>query len=949
MRPNAAEVRETLDAAALPAEFNTELNHRTCVTSAWDDTITLLRVLFVASMIAIPFTILAQFAGRYSFAVALSAFSAALGLLVVALVRYAFTAQATESAAWAGLLGACGCLVAVMGWFSDPGTAYLVLFTASVGFAYVVTYFVAKQAAFWMSAHPLVPSDTMFGWQERFPPLSVTHEDREFPEASNFTVGLYALVAGWVFAFAGQRILLHTPLATFSGPLVLLLFVFATLAAWFPLHQIVFRRSAAPLAALRAAFRALRTFACYNRHAVPAAGVFRFPTRLLRPSAARDTVLFVTMLLFVLAIVGMTTTAVTPTSALPEKPPANDPAPDLTLDAVELDFINSHPEPMRTALEMQSREEKLAHWRAAQAAKQQAYKQNYVGVATKEFAKYPLAILVATLAPPLLLLLVLVVSSGSLLTIYDQALERPGAEAQSKCEPWEIAVERITHSEEARERQHLLLGYATLHDYPVLLHRHLLNNHAHITGDTGARKTALAIAPLATQLIAAVDKELACSVVILDLKGEDWLFHTVYDEAKRAGRKFRWFTTFPNATSHVFNPFLQSHWSRLSPEQCSQVILQALSLDYGLGYGRGFFSAMNETVLLTLLREYEIKSFRDLFRELEDSLAHTSAGGKAKDWQDARHLTALVNRLAAAHALNLTEADLEQKPEAWQNAINMPDLFDEPQVVYFHLPSPVEPVGAPSIAKLALYSLFTAAAQRTGKRKQVYVFIDEFQQVISDSIRLILEQARSKGLSLILSHQTAGQLDRNGTDLTETVDSCTAFKQVLKASDTRAAKRLAEGSGQALYETRGTTFAIPLNGDARQAQVAKIEIGEQIGPRLEPNTIIEVSADPMASMVRFTEGSEYTQFSGYWTTIMSQYHQSEDEFEARASRAWPSETPDTVPVLAEQLSLTVAAAQQKAKRRADSGGPTNATEDDAEPDVVPFKDWDHKLSRRPPQ
>ncbi len=141
-------------------------------------------------------------------------------------------------------------------------------------------------------------------------------------------------------------------------------------------------------------------------------------------------------------------------------------------------------------------------------------------------------------------------------------------------------------------------------------------------------------------------------------------------------------------------------------------------------------------------------------------------------------------------------------------------------------------------------------------------------------------------------------------------------------------------------------------GDAKSGVadfVAKIELGEQIGPRLEPNTIIEVSADPMASMVRFTEGSEYTQFSGYWTTIMSQYHQSEDEFEARASRAWPSETPDTVPVLAEQVSLTVAAAQQKAKRRADSGGPTNTTEDDAEPDVVPFKDWDHRLSRRPPQ
>lgn len=947
MRPNAAEKRETLDAAALPPEFNTELNHRTCVTTAGEDTVTLLRLLFVPALVVTPAALAAHFMGTNYTLFTGVPLGLAMGLLVFALIRFAFTNRLPEAVAWAALLLACGLLAGLMGPFQEQGSAYLVLFTAALAFAWGLSHFVAKQAAYWMAAHPLVPGETMHAWQQRFPPWQIKYQDPELPESANLLIGLYALAVAWVFAFCGQRIFLHTSLAIWSGPLALLVFV-ASLIIVCPLFAAqLCPRPAGALATLWRAYEALRTFACYNRHGIPAAGVFRFPTKRLRSTWSRDVVLFAAMLLFVVAIVSISMSAKQPPGSQLAGPPPSEPEPQVDLDPLVWDLINSREGPERDELLAQARAEQLAPWRAEQAAQQQAYANQVHARRYARVAQVLITAVVAVLAAPILLLLVVWVSTGQLLALYYDMLEAPGAPEHSSLTAWDVAVARITHSDEAREREHLLLGYQTLHDYPVLLHRHLLDNHAHITGDTGARKTALAIAPMAAQLISAVNKNLESSVVILDLKGEDWLFHTIHDEARHAGRKFRWFTTFPNKSSYVFNPFLQSHWSQLSPEQCSQVILQALSLDYGLGYGRGFFSAMNETVLLALLREYEIKSFRDLYRELEDSTAHTAAGGRSNDWRDARHLTALVNRLAAAHALNLTEADLEAKPEAWREAIDMPSLFDEPQVVYFHLPSPVEPIGAPSIAKLALYSLFTAAAQRTGKPKRVYVFIDEFQQVISDSIRLILEQARSKGLSLILSHQTAGQLDRNGSDLTETVDACTAFKQVLKASDTRAAKRLVDGSGEAIYETRSVTFVPSASGDITDARVEKFEIGERVGARLEPNTIIEVSADPMASMVRFTEGSAYTQFSGYWTTISSEYHQSDDEFQARERRDWPAESGETVPVLAEQVSLSTAAAKQRAKRRTVTVGEGDADGDDA-PDVVRFDDWEEKLRRQPP-
>lgn len=127
------------------------------------------------------------------------------------------------------------------------------------------------------------------------------------------------------------------------------------------------------------------------------------------------------------------------------------------------------------------------------------------------------------------------------------------------------------------------------------------------------------------------------------------------------------------------------------------------------------------------------------------------------------------------------------------------------------------------------------------------------------------------------------------------------------------------------------------------------EINEMIGPRLEKNTIIEVSADPLANFVRFTEGSGYTQFSGYWTTIVSQFHQSQKQFKDRAKKAWPLESPDTVPVLTEQMSRTVSASQVPVPR---TTAATESTDEPAaeKPDVIRFQDhWNETLQRRSPE
>jgi hypothetical protein len=196
----------------------------------------------------------------------------------------------------------------------------------------------------------------------------------------------------------------------------------------------------------------------------------------------------------------------------------------------------------------------------------------------------------------------------------------------------------MINSNDELEREHIFIGTSETADYPVLVHRKIHDQHGHILGDSGSSKTALAMAPQATQLIARADS----TVVIIDLKGDKALFESCRREAARTGkRRFRWISNEVGKSTFSFNPFLQSHNSMLSVEQMTQELLQGMSLDYGIKYGAGYFTAMNEIVLNNVLKETGARSFAELSAHLSDRKWY-SAIGYEEDWKQARHLSALV-------------------------------------------------------------------------------------------------------------------------------------------------------------------------------------------------------------------------------------------------------------------------------------------------------------------
>lgn len=509
--------------------------------------------------------------------------------------------------------------------------------------------------------------------------------------------------------------------------------------------------------------------------------------------------------------------------------------------------------------------------------------------------------LLCVLFPPLFFLAASMLLCGRQLAYFHK--ERGYQRPPDSAERWNYYVERLIAAsrypphDSPPEADHLWLGKNAESDYPVLLHRPLLREHAWILGDTGSGKTHLAVTPLATQLIRYQDS----SVVVIDLKGDPALFHGARIEAEKAGLPFKWFTNDRNDATYAFNPFLQSHFKELTVNQRVQILLQALGLEYGEFYGKGYFSAVNEAVLRGLLRTYpDIRSFRDVLDYVMNpskKKATTRRKQSNKEIEDSLGLTSVIERLAELPTLNL-KGD-EAVPEAVrENAIDMGELFDAPQVIYFYLPSLLEPVTVRGIAKLGLYSLLTAgflkhtrARGRTAPRN-VYVFIDEFQQIVAHNLEIILRQARSMGIGVILANQNLMDLKTPDADLIPTVEGNTTLRQVFSASSLEQRMNLERRSGQTIHEMVQTKYvydlAAPwsLEGGIPVKTTGYTE-SEHLGPRFGPNDIIQMGANQLESIVEVSRDSGLTRFSGFSFRMRSDFHITEDEFERRKALPWP--------------------------------------------------------------
>lgn len=495
------------------------------------------------------------------------------------------------------------------------------------------------------------------------------------------------------------------------------------------------------------------------------------------------------------------------------------------------------------------------------------------------------------LVPPLYFLACCFATTARVAGLWSQEFATASGEKLLNTETWDDLVARIRASGDAIEKESLLLGVNAQDDSPVIVPRSVFREHAHLLGDSGSGKTSLGIASLLTQFIRFGDS----SVVVVDLKGDDLaLMEGARVEAERAGIRFRWFTNELDRPTYAFNPLAQSHLAKLTTYQRTDILTASLGLQYGTDYGRGYFSDANSEMLYHALksRPEGIPSFVELAAVLREKAPFR---GVPEDLRAAgAHLNAIINRLADSRPLNASPRD-GLPASVLSAAIDMADVFRTPQVLYFHLASAIGMASTADIARLALYSLLTAAKTAEGERTQVYLFVDEFQRIVSNNLEIFLQQARSMNIGVILANQTLGDLKTADADLIPTVRANTRFRQIFAASDLVEQEDIIKTSGETTVFNRAFSQYL---GQVLGAS-GTFTLTETLSPRLRVNDVLLATDHPQQSIVQIRRGQGYAQFGGFPFVMTSTFHISQEEYERRKRAAWPDRDGETIrPTLA---------------------------------------------------
>ena len=485
--------------------------------------------------------------------------------------------------------------------------------------------------------------------------------------------------------------------------------------------------------------------------------------------------------------------------------------------------------------------------------------------------------------------------------------------------PFDGYAERLRMSPNPFERDSFLLGMQLYDGWPVLLYRELLFDHIHILGGTGTGKTSVALTTLARQMIRRGD----APVVIVDCKGDPAFFNTLWHDATLAGRTFKWFTTKPNRSTYIFNPFELAVFRRMSVSEIVGFIIQSLNLHHGTEYGRSWFAVASRilarrsvegTLPLDRQRSQALQATRGelpmqfpplrSFRDLHEAVSRIARDDK--ELKAGMHLCYVVESLADFDQINLVP-NRSHPESALDHAIHMPDVIRDKQVVYFYLVGAVDLASVAELARLVLYSLLTAAIAHKdtyGVHPEIYFVCDEAQALIAQNIQVVLTQARSHGLACTLAHQYMSQLNPpSGADLRELFMGCTATKYIQSARDPWLQKYISDMSGRAKYFTQAydqyaehvlAGFVGPENAAPGRDGVCRISIQEYYDAKLTVDDIREYSYQDNVSIVGIEHGKGLSQFYG-WTPIYTEWPMTLREYQFLNNHLpWPVHSTATI-------------------------------------------------------
>jgi hypothetical protein len=471
---------------------------------------------------------------------------------------------------------------------------------------------------------------------------------------------------------------------------------------------------------------------------------------------------------------------------------------------------------------------------------------------------------------------------------------------------WTNAVDRLLRSGHDQLERHLLLGMRYFGGQPYLLPDERPNPHIWVMGGPGTGKSSRVLAPLITQHVA-----LGYSVLVLDPKPDPALFWSCQAECHHQSVPFRYVSITPGMWSYVFAPLAQSHAAAQTLASRAEVIIQSLNLDYGVRYGGSYFTTMDELFCVAVLSLFpDAKTPEAVARQAEQSPRLKRLLGE-RGFEDANHVRAIFSKLAGVTVFNPEPGQRGFTSEVLSASVDMRQLFYQPQVVYFALDSQQLRTSTRAALGLAFYNLL-AAAKHVGPKPEVKVVcvLDEAQEAVGPNLAILMEQARSMGIRLILAHHSLEQLRKAEVDYCGTFEECTGLHVVFNPVAATTRKWLEESSGQRLYTSLGWTQTLlpgtdPLAAQSFRPELARrpsllefpaVAVAERLGPTWDLNTLMRLSAEEGVAWARLTRDTGYARDGGQWVPLRMLYHIAEPTFKARNKRPWPGPNGQTVMV-----------------------------------------------------
>jgi hypothetical protein len=467
---------------------------------------------------------------------------------------------------------------------------------------------------------------------------------------------------------------------------------------------------------------------------------------------------------------------------------------------------------------------------------------------------------------------------------------------------WSNAVDRLFRSGHASLERHLFLGNRYFGGLPYLFPDERDNPHVWVMGGGGTGKTSRVLAPLLAQHVA-----LGHSAVVLDPKPDKTLFEAcrweceaVQEESHRV--PFRYVFITPGRWSYVFAPLGQSHAEAQTIASRAEVLLQSLNLDFGVHYGSSYYTAMDELFCIGVHTLYpDAKTPEAVVRHAESSQAlkrHLGDHG----WEDSNLVRSVFAKLAGVTPFNPAPGERGFTAPVMDAAIDLRQLFYRPQVVYFALDSSQSRSTTRAAMGLALFNLLVAA-KHVGPNPpaKVVCVIDEAQESVGPNLAILMEQARSSNVRLVLSHQNLGQLRYSDSDYQGTFEENTGLQVVFNPVSQQVRRWMEETSGQQLYTTLNWEQDLYPGTDPRAAEhfrpdlarrpslfeFPRVSVGERLGPVWDQNTLMRLSAEPGVAWVRLTRDQGLARDRGQWVPVRMFRHISPARYQQHRLSAWP--------------------------------------------------------------